>query len=112
VRTTLTILIFEDNLIWGPRLTKTAAAFGHQPVVLAKMPQTIPDGDAAILNLSSKTFQLDELVPLLRAKGIKMIAHAGHKEKELFELGKGLGCDVLATNGEITNKLDKILAEL
>ena len=41
-----------------------------------------------------------------------MIAHAGHKEKELLELGKDLEVDRLATNSELTYKLPQILEEL
>jgi hypothetical protein len=108
----LHVLIFEDNLMWAPRLKKSAASFGHRAEVLAKIPNEIPDGDIAIVNLSSKTLPAADLVPKLRLAGIKVLAHAGHKEKELLALGQDLGCDRLATNSEITHNLEKILAEL
>ena len=106
------VLILEDNLMWGPRLAKSVAAFGHEPIVVSKPPDSLPDADVAILNLGSASFDASEWVPKIRAKGIKIVAHAGHKEKELHELGRALGCDRLATNSELTNKIEQILSEL
>ena len=107
----MTILIFEENLMWAPRLAKSVAAFGHKATILSKMPDELPSGDIAIVNLGSRAMPPIELVPKLRAAGIKVIAHAGHKETELLELGRDLNCDRLATNGEITHKIDQILGE-
>lgn len=106
------ILIFEDNLMWGPRLAKSAIAFGHEAVVIVKLPPQIPAADLAIVNLGSQSMPASDLVPRLKEVGIKVLAHAGHKEKELLDLGRGLGCDRLATNSEITNKLEQILQEM
>ena len=107
----MTVLIFEDNLMWAPRLAKSVAAFGHHPVVISKMPSELPFGDVAVINLGSRAMLPSDLVPKLKEAGIRTIAHAGHKETELLELGKGLGCDRLATNGEITHKIGQILDE-
>ena len=105
------VLIFEDNLMWAPRLSKSVTAFGHDAQTFAKMPAEMPVGDVAVVNLGSRAMAPAELVPKLKAAGIRVIAHAGHKEKELLELGGQLGCDRLATNGEITNKIGQILEE-
>lgn len=105
------ILIFEDNLMWGLRLAKSATAFGHEATVLSKIPAEIPNAELAIVNLGSTTMPASELVPKLKAASLKVLAHAGHKEKELLALGKDLACDRLATNSEITNKLEQILKE-
>jgi len=102
------VWIFEDNLMWSSRLVKSVQAFGHDAVLL----QSIPDGepaDAAILNLSSSGFS--ELVPLLNAKGVFTIGHAGHKEKEILQLGRDAGVDRIATNSELTYKIEFILNE-
>lgn len=108
----LRVLIFEDNLMWGPRLQKSATAFGHAAQVYSRIPEVMPAGDVAIVNLSSNSLPAVELVPKLLKAGIKVLAHAGHKEKELLELGRGLGCDRLATNSEITHHFEKLLAEV
>ena len=107
----MTVLIFEDNLMWAPRLVKSVSAFGHQSQVVSKVPLVIPAGDVAIVNLGSLSMPAETLVPQLKAAGLKIIAHAGHKEKDLHDLGKNLGCDRLATNSELTHKLEQILAE-
>jgi hypothetical protein len=100
------VLIFEDNLIWSSRLVKSLTALGHEAVV-AKEPA---DADAAVLNLASPA--LKDLVPQLREMGIYVIGHAGHKEKDLHQLGKEAGCDKLATNGELTYKIEAILDQV
>jgi hypothetical protein len=106
------VLILEDNLMWGPRLAKSVSSFGHEPLVIAKPIDRLPDADVAIVNLGSTTFDAAQWVPRMKENGIKIVAHAGHKEKDLLELGKALGCDRLATNSELTNKIEQILNEL
>ncbi len=100
------VLILEDNLLWSSRLKQTLTAFGHEAIV-ASVPQ---ECDAAIIALGRPTMASD--VASLRAKGAFVIGHAGHKEKELHQAGKDAGCDRLATNSEITNKLPQILEEI
>ena len=103
----LRILIYEDNLMWSSRLVQTLVALGHEPIVLAT-----PDpreGDAAIVNLGAPSFRPAELVPALRERGVHVIGHAGHKEKELHELGREIGCDTLATNRELTFQVERLL---
>jgi hypothetical protein len=70
----------------------------------------IPEGsaDVAILNLSSPAFS--DLVAALKSAGVYTIGHAGHKEKDLLQLGREAGCDAVATNSELTFKLEKLLA--
>ena len=68
--------------------------------------------DAAIVNLGSSTLKPEHLVPQLNRAGIKVIGHAGHKEKELHEIGRDLGCHLLVTNSELTHKLPQILQKV
>lgn len=101
------VLIFEDNLIWSQRLLRSAKSLGYEAVALSPSSSSIPEGDVAIVNLG--TGNPEELVPKLKAVGIRVVAHAGHKEKELRALGERLGCDRLASNSELTFKLAEIL---
>ena len=101
------VLVYEDNLMWSARLQKTLAALGHEASVVARPEPR--DGDAAIVNLGAPAFQPAELVPALRARGVHVIGHAGHKELELHELGREVGCDTLATNRELTYQLERLL---
>ena len=117
------VLIFEDNLIWSTRLVRTLRGLGHEAEVHSPLPPAPSpfagtshpengEGEvrAAIVNLASPG--IADLVAELRADGIYVIGHAGHKEKELHALGKDAGCDRLATNSEITWKLGEILGSI
>ncbi len=101
------ILVLETNLMWTSRLRQSITALGHEPLVSG----VIPTGhfDVAIVNLGDEP--LRSQVPALIAQGVYVIAHAGHKEKELHSIGKGLGCHKLATNSELTFKLPELLVE-
>jgi hypothetical protein len=108
----LKVLVLEENLLWSVRLKKSLESLGHEVVVVARPQPTYESADIAIINLGSPAWELSKLVPQLQAQGTKIIAHAGHKEKELHDLGKQLGSDVLATNSELTHKLPQILEKL
>ena len=93
--------------MWSSRFANTVKGSGHEAVVTS----TIPEGtaDAAIVNLGDPN--VAQIASGLAERGIYTIAHAGHKEKELMELGKQIKVDRVATNSEITNKLPKMLDE-
>ena len=97
------ILVFESNLMWSSRLMQTLRKLGHEPILTQKP----GPADAAIVNLGEGDPK--ELVAQLHASGVKVIAHAGHKEKLLHQLGRDAGADVLATNSELTYKLPQLL---
>jgi hypothetical protein len=101
----MVIWVFESNLMWSSRLVQSFRGLGHTPSVHSKIPEE--NGDVAVVNLSDPN--VAELVSQLKARGLYVIAHAGHKEKELMELGRNLNLDKLATNGELTYKLPQIL---
>ncbi len=106
------VLIFERDLIWTTRLRNNLVGLGHEAISVRAIGEETSEADVAIVNLGSNAFPLEQLVPELHTKGIKVIAHAGHKEKDLHELGRSLGCDRLATNSELTHKLEQILGSL
>jgi hypothetical protein len=103
------VLVFEDNLMWSARLKQSLTALKHEPVMLSRVPAELPLAEAAIVNLGSQSMHAQELVPKLKLAGVFVIAHAGHKEKELQQLGKDLGCDRLASNSQLTFKLADLL---
>lgn len=106
------VLVFEDNLMWSARLKQSLVALGHTALVISRLPAEIPTADVAILNLGSTSLDAQTLVPLLKAKSIVTIGHAGHKEKERQLYGKESGCDFLTTNSEITFKLAELLLRI
>ena len=101
------VLVFENNLMWSARLAQTLGSLGHTATVIGVIPEDLPAAQAAIVNLGS--VGASELVGRLNAAGIYTIGHAGHKEKELQALGKAAGCDRLASNSELTYKLEGLL---
>src|ERR1700733_6205702 len=101
------VWIFEDNLMWSSRLVQTLKVLGHEATVLKAIPDS-ESADVAILSLASPTFS--ELVPALKSKGVYTIGHAGHKEKDLLKLGREAGVDKVATNSELTFKIEGLLS--
>ena len=96
--------------MWSARLVQSLSALGHEPCVVTEVPGQEHDvAHVAILNLASTTFAT--MVPILRERGVYTIGHAGHKEKELLELGREAGCDKIATNSELTFKIETLLTE-
>ena len=101
------MLVYEPNLFWSARLLKSLKSLGHEPSL-----ETQPkEGDVALVNLGAAELGPATLVEELRGRGVYVIGHAGHKEKELRELGRNAGCDRIASNSEMTFKLDSLLAE-
>jgi hypothetical protein len=103
------ILVFEDNLIWSSRLLQGIRGLGHEPVLLKAVPEDFQEADAAIVNLSSPTMPVEDILPALRGTGIFIIGHAGHKENPLWEKGREAGCDTVVSNSTITHKLADVL---
>lgn len=102
------VLVYEDNLLWSSRLVKSVQALGHE-AKLVRPGAKEQDGDAAIVNLASQAWSVQELIESLKMAGVHTIGHAGHREADLLALGASAGCDVVATNSQITFKLDKLL---
>jgi hypothetical protein len=101
----VTIWILETNLFWSARVCQTVRGLGHEAEVFGTLPEGAPD--VAILNLSDPG--IEETAHVLRARGVRTIGHAGHRETELLELGRRAGVDVVATNREITTSLERLL---
>ncbi len=106
------VAVFEDNLMWSARLIQSLKALGHEPTLVTKVEEEWGNPEAAIVNLGSSTLQATVLVPQLHEIGAKVIGHAGHKEKDLLTLGAEAGCDTVATNSELTFKLQALLENL
>ncbi|MCC7434654.1 MAG: hypothetical protein IT363_08200 [Methanoregulaceae archaeon] len=102
------VLVLESNLMWSVKLSKALTALGHEPTVAAHPIEGA--FELAVVNLGEAGVDWPARVAELHARGMRIVAHAGHKEKELHELGRQAGCDVLATNSELTHKLADVVA--
>jgi hypothetical protein len=105
------VLIFETNLMWSSRLVQSVKALGHEALLRRSMPIEAEGADAAIVNLGEGPIDAAALIAKLKELGVPVIAHAGHKEKSLHELGQTAGVDVLATNSQLTFKLAELLQQ-
>lgn len=103
------VLIFEPNLMWSSRLNQSLRKLGHEPLLRTALPVESEGADAAIVNLGEVKLDARTLVAKLHELGVPVIAHAGHKEKELQELGKAAGVEVLASNSQLTFKIEELL---
>ncbi|MBX7132404.1 MAG: hypothetical protein K1X67_06975 [Fimbriimonadaceae bacterium] len=103
------VLVFDDNLMWAPRLRQTLAGLGHEPIMLSWVPEALPEAQVAIVNLSSSRLEVESLIRTLKAQGRYVIGHAGHKEVELREMGRVAGCDQILSNSQTTFSLEKAL---
>jgi len=106
------ILVFESNLMWSSRLSQSLRKLGHDPMLCSEMPADAEGAAAAIVNLGDARLEPTALVARLRGLGVAVIAHAGHKEKDLLELGRKANVEILATNSELTYKLAELLGRV
>lgn len=106
------VLILEDNLLWSARLAQSVRALGHEALIWSSLKPIEEPFDVAVVNLGSASIPPREAIATCKAANLPVLAHAGHKEKELHALGEELGCELLATNGEITWKLESLLAKV
>lgn len=104
------ILIVETNLMWSVRLQRSASALGHEAFVAPSVVEG--EFELAIVNLGEAGVDWPGRVAELRGRGIKVVGHAGHKETALHQVGREAGCDYLATNSELTHKLEAVLAKV
>jgi hypothetical protein len=104
----MVVAVYEDNLIWSARLERSIRSLGHEPIIAVSLPA--PAGaEVAVVNMNSPRIDARALIPALKSAGLYVIAHAGHKERELRELGVELGADRVASNSELTFKIEQLL---
>jgi hypothetical protein len=103
------VLLFEDNLMWSVRTRNGLEAMGHEVVVAAKPGGELPAADLAIVNLGATSFDPFVLLPRLKARGVTVIGHVGHRDKELWKRGEEAGCDRVVSNGTLANRLSTVV---
>lgn len=102
------VLLLEDNLMWSVRVMNGLKTLGHEVVI------SIDDApiDLAIVDLATTVGDPMETVRQLRAKGVRVLGHVGHKDKELWRQGEEAGCDKVVSNGSLANRLQAVLTDL
>lgn len=99
------VAFYEDNLIWSARLARAAAAHGYEVEVIGggHDPSTSPD--VAVIDLASQRIDVSDVVPRLRALGVPVVGHAGHKEGFRLAAGAEAGCTLVVSNRTIAERL-------
>lgn len=95
--------------MWSSKLRTSLRHLGHECLVLREVPAE-GTADVAIVNLGEGDPKA--LIAALAGRGVPTLAHAGHKEKELHDLGREAGATRLATNSEMARKLPDLLQKL
>ncbi|MFI5386908.1 MAG: hypothetical protein ACHQ50_12405 [Fimbriimonadales bacterium] len=98
--------------MWSARLVQSLRKLGHEPLLRSKMPDDPEGAKAAIVNLGDQGLDAKTLVARLHDLGVPVIAHAGHKERDLHELGLEAKAEILASNSQITFKLAELLSSI
>ena len=107
----MTICLLEYDLLWATRLKKAFEHLGHQ-VTVSSDGELKSQVDIAIVNLSATRYDPVVQIAKLKALNVKVIAHAGHKEKPHLQTGADSGADYVATNGELARNPAKVIENL
>jgi CheY-like chemotaxis protein len=116
----LVIVVAGDDLLFSTRISSAVSGIGHRPCVVRtadaflKALGTRPA--AAILNLASS--RLDAIAAIRDAKAdpasraVPVLGFCGHADVRRQAAAREAGCDLVATNGEITAHLPRLLEAL
>ena len=116
----LTVIVADDDLLFSTRIASALTGLGHRPSrvdSLAAFRDALDAApDAAILNLAA--FKLDALEAIRLAKGdpqtrgVPLLGFCGHADAPRRAAALEAGCDLLATNGEVSGSLPRVLERL
>jgi len=116
----LTILVADDDLLFSTRIESAVTGCGHRARVVRTVPafqNALREGpDATIVNLAAS--QMDAVEAIRRAKTdpltrtIPVLGFCGHADASRRRAAQEAGCDRVATNGEVSNNLPRLLEML
>ena len=115
-----TIVVADDDLLFSTRIEAGLVRQGHRPAVVrtaAAFERALRERpDAAVVNLAASS--LDAIEAIRRAKGnpvtrsIPMLGFCGHADAARRRAAQDAGCDRVATNGEVSSNLARLLEML
>ncbi len=118
--TSLTILVSDDDLLFSTRIESAVTMHGHRARVVrtasAFQNALRERPDAAIVNLAAS--QMDTIEAIRRTKAdpvtrtIPVLGFCGHADAARRRDAQEAGCDRVATNGEVSNNLPRLLEML
>jgi CheY-like chemotaxis protein len=116
----LTVIVADDDLLFSTRITSALTGLGHRPLRVdglgAFRDAVYRAPDAAILNLAAFKFDALEAIRLAkgdpRTRAVPLLGFCGHADAPRRAAAREAGCDLLATNGEVSASLPRLLERL
>ena len=116
----LVIVVAGDDLLFSTQIASAVSGIGHRPHV-ARTAAAFLDAlrthpAAAIINLASPRVDLVAAIRDAKAdpatRMIPLLGFCGHADVARQTAARGAGCDLVATNGEVTAHLPRLLNNL
>jgi DNA-binding response OmpR family regulator len=114
------IVVAGDDLLFSSRIAAALDSLGYRPLVVRTLDALVDAlaeaPAAAILNLAS--VRLDAIAAIRRAKTdtgtrrVPLLGFCGHADVSLQAAARAAGCDLVASNGEVTGNLSRLLKTL
>jgi len=115
-----TIVVADDDLLFSSRIATTLETLGYYPLVVRTLDAFVDAlaaaPAAAILNLASG--RLDAIDAIRRARAdtagrrVPLLGFCGHADIPHQIAARAAGCDLVASNGEVTGNLSRLLGQL
>ena len=116
----LLIVVADDDLLFSTRIASAVTRCGHRARVVqtaAAFQAALREHPAAaILNLAAS--RLDAVAAIRDAKAdptgrtIPLLGFCGHADAPRQAAARSAGCDLVATNGEVSSNLPRLLTAL
>lgn len=111
----MSILLLCDDLLFGSKVTTTGRAHGV-PVAVARTPgqavEKAAGATCAILDLNQQGMGLAELLPQLRAAGVRrVIGFGSHVDRETLNAAREAGCDLVMPRSQFAKEVERKLTE-
>lgn len=108
----MTVLIFEKNLLWLPRVKNAVERQGLHPEIIRSPQEELPPASLAVINLADHCEELEALFGQLKSNGTEALAHCSHSEAALIQSARAAGFKKIFANGVFISRLEQELERL
>jgi CheY-like chemotaxis protein len=113
------IILVEKNLFFSTKISANLKQLGYKTVITESLQgvksKISSETNGIIVSLSLPDKDVLEIIKSLKQNpataSIPLIAYGRHTHRDLFQTARNLGCDVTATNLEITSHLSSLLVK-
>lgn len=111
----MSVVLLCDDLLFGSKVTATGRAHGLTVAVARTPAQAVVKAAGAacvIVDLHMDELNLPELLPELRAAGVKrVIGFGSHVDAETLKAARRAGCDVVMPRSQFSDEVEEKLKE-